>query len=651
MRDDADTDGGRWGSWFWLALAASGIAALIIALVFWLANANRARDAALDLQSTSSERIILAATFDATMARSEAALGRFVISGDRSLGTLYADNWRNSGVLLDRLEAVARDDAAQRTRVSQLRAAWKARGDELASTAIRTTYRQNSEALATYYRIRTSPALDQLNTLTEGVIAHERAVLGRRTTTADARTGQSNRLTTLVSVVGIALVAGAALLAFVGLRAAQRRRREEERSADLEDAVAERTAELSAANERLVGEMATREAAEARLRQAQKMDAVGQLTGGIAHDFNNMLAVVLGGVELAKRRIDDGKGDPGRYLDSAMEGASRAAALTKRLLAFARAEPLLPSATDPDVLIAGMSDLLDRTLGERITIRHRARVGGWPIFADRHQLENALLNLAVNARDAMENGGTLTVATAQVALAAGDVPDLDAGEYVRIAVSDTGTGIERAVLDRIFEPFFTTKPTGKGTGLGLSQVFGYARQSGGTVTVDSIVGTGTTVSIYLPRHTTDAVTSNLRTDLPTHAVPGRTAPILVVEDDRRVLTATVDALLELGHRPVACLGPDDAAAQLRRHPDIELLVSDVLMPGQTGPELATSLRGFRPDLKVVFVTGFTGDIASADAFGHDSVLRKPFTIGALGAAIDAALGDMPTAALETRAAA
>jgi signal transduction histidine kinase/CheY-like chemotaxis protein len=651
MRDDADTDGGRWSSWFWLALAASGIAALIIALVFWLANANRARDAALDLQSTSSERIILAATFDATMARSEAALGRFVISGDRSLGTLYADNWRNSGVLLDRLEAVARDDAAQRTRVSQLRAAWKARGDELASTAIRTTYRQNSEALATYYRIRTSPALDRLNTLTEGVIAHERAVLGRRTTTADARTGQSNRLTTLVSVVGIALVAGAALLAFIGLRAAQRRRREEERSADLEDAVAERTAELSAANERLVGEMATREAAEARLRQAQKMDAVGQLTGGIAHDFNNMLAVVLGGVELAKRRIDDGKGDPGRYLDSAMEGASRAAALTKRLLAFARAEPLLPSATDPDALIAGMSDLLDRTLGERITIRHRPRVGGWPIFADRHQLENALLNLAVNARDAMENGGTLTVATAQVALAAGDVPDLDAGDYVRIAVSDTGTGIERAVLDRIFEPFFTTKPTGKGTGLGLSQVFGYARQSGGTVTVDSIVGTGTTVSIYLPRHTADAVTGTIGTEQLVHPVPGRTAPILVVEDDRRVLTATVDALLELGHRPVACLGPDDAAAQLRRHPDIELLVSDVLMPGQTGPELATSLRGFRPDLKVVFVTGFTGDIASADAFGHDSVLRKPFTIRALGAAIDAALGDMPTVALETRAAA
>ncbi len=651
MRDEATDDRARWRARLWLALAASGIAALIVALVLWLASANRARDAALDLQSTSAERIILAATFETTMARSEAALGRFVISGDRSLGTLYADAWSKSGVLLDRLETAARDDAVQRRRVVDLRTAWKARGDELAETAIRTTYRQNNEALATYYRIRTSPALDRLGTLTEGVIGHERAVLGRRTTAADFRIDRSNTLTTWVSIVGILLAAIGGVLAFTSLRAAQRRRREEQRSADLEDAVAERTAELSAANARLVGEMATREAAEARLRQAQKMDAVGQLTGGIAHDFNNMLAVVLGGVELAKRRMTDGKGDPTRYLDSAMEGANRAAALTKRLLAFARAEPLLPTATDADALIAGMSDLLDRTLGERITVHHLARADGWAIFADRHQLENALLNLAVNARDAMDGAGTLTIATAHVALRHGDVADLDPGDYVRIAVSDTGTGIDRAVLDRIFEPFFTTKTNGKGTGLGLSQVFGYARKSDGTVTVDSIVDTGTTVSLYLPRHAVEAAvlstTGNDRATPP----PAHPATILVVEDDRRVLAATVDALHELGHRPIACFGPDEAIAQLRRHHDVSLLLSDVLMPGQTGPELAAELRTIRPDLKVVFVTGFTGDIASADAFGSDIVLRKPFTIGALGCAIDATLGGNPIRVLETRAAA
>jgi signal transduction histidine kinase/CheY-like chemotaxis protein len=655
MRDETADNSARWRSWLWLALAASGMAVLIVALVFWLASANRARDAALDQQSNSAERIILAATFDATMARSEAALGRFVISGDRSLGTLYSDNLNNSGVLLDRLEAAARDDASQRRRVTELRKAWKARSDELTETAIRTSYRQNNEALATYYRISTSPALERLNTLTGEVIAHERAVLGRRTDAADARTDRANTLTAIISVVGIGLVAGAALLGFLGLRAAERRRIEEERTAELEDAVAARTAELSAANDRLIDEMATREAAEARLRQAQKMDAVGQLTGGIAHDFNNMLAVVLGGVELAKRRLGDGKDDPVRHLDSAMEGAHRAAALTKRLLAFARAEPLLPTATDADALIAGMSDLLDRTLGERITVRHLGRAHGWPIFADRHQLENALLNLAVNARDAMEatgaGSGTLTIATAQVTLAHGDVTDLEPGDYVRLAVSDTGTGMERAVLDRIFEPFFTTKATGKGTGLGLSQVFGYARQSGGTVTVDSMVGTGTTVSIYLPRHIGEATVHDARPADAGSGAATRSAKILVVEDDRRVLSATIDALTELGHVPIACLGPEEAATQLRAHPDIDLLLSDVMMPGRTGPELAADLRQVRPDLKVVFVTGFTGDIASAEAFGTDSVLRKPFTIGTLESTIDAALGDRPMTVLETRAAA
>lgn len=655
MQDVATEETARWRSWLWLGLGASGLAALTVALVFWLASANRARDTALDLRSDSAERIILAATFDATMARSEAALGRFVISGDRSLGTLYSDNWNNSGVLLDRLENAVSEEPTQRARVAELRGAWAARGKELVETGIRTSYRQNSEALATYYRIRTSPALERLNTLTTDVISYERAVLARRSTTADARTGQANMLTALISVVGLALVGGAALLAFIGLRAAQRRRAEEERSAELEEAVAERTTELSTANARLIDEMSTREAAEARLRQAQKMDAVGQLTGGIAHDFNNMLGVVLGGVELAKRRLEDGREDPTRHLDTAMEGAHRAAALTKRLLAFARAEPLLPTATDADALIAGMSDLLDRTLGERITVRHLGHAGDWPIFADRHQLENALLNLAVNARDAMEateaTSGTLTIATAQVTLAHREIVDLDPGDYIRLAVSDTGTGIERAVLDRIFEPFFTTKGTGKGTGLGLSQVFGYARQSGGTVAVDSVVGIGTTVSIYLPRHQGAARATDDEVENVGPRIGTRHAKILVVEDDRRVLSATVEALTELGHVSVACLGPEQAAAQLRSHPDIDLLLSDVLMPGQTGPELASALRLTRPDLKVVFVTGYSGDIASAEAFGRDIVLRKPFTICALGAAVETALATGPTRMLETRVAA
>lgn len=655
MWDGATGENSRWRSWTLLALAALGAAVTIVVLVFALADANRDRDAGLRLQASSSDRVTLAATFEAAMARSEAALGRFVISGDTAQGTLFSDDWRTSGVLLDRLAKASSEDPEQSARVAVLRTAWSIRAKELSDTAIRTTYRQNNEALATYYKIRSSPALDALGTGIQSVIEHERDILTQRSSLVANRIDRARWLTTLVSVVGVLLVAGVVGLAILMLGAAQRRQREEERSTALEGAVAQRTAELSAANELLVAEMTTREAAEARLRQAQKMDAVGQLTGGIAHDFNNMLAVVLGGVELAKRRIADGREDPVRHLESAMEGASRAAALTKRLLAFARAEPLLPAATDADALIGGMSDLLDRTLGERITVKHLAHADGWPIFADRHQLENALLNLAVNARDAMEaqgsGGGNLTIATARVALKEGDVADLAAGDYVRISVSDTGTGIDRAVLDRIFEPFFTTKATGKGTGLGLSQVFGYARQSGGTVMVDSLVGTGTTVSLYLPRHMGEAVALDDRDPEAAPITSDRTVKILVVEDDRRVLAATVDALLELGHQPIACLGPDDAAAALRLHPDIDLLLTDVLMPGQTGPELATDLRKIQPGLNVIFVTGYTGDIASADAFGTDTVLRKPFTIGALGLAIDTTLGAAGTAALETRAAA
>jgi signal transduction histidine kinase/CheY-like chemotaxis protein len=653
MRDELEEPAGLGLSWMWLTLAAAGATTLIITLVLMLADATRERDESLRLQVGSSDRIILAATFESTMARSEAALGRFVISGDTSLGTVYADNWRRSGLALERLAQISRN-AEQRARLATMRTAWSVRGRELGDVAIRTTYRQNSEALSYYYKIRTSGALDQLTTGIEGFIEYERNVLGARGAKVDAQISRANLLTTLVSIVGVLVVTGTGILAFVALRAAQRRAVEEERSKSLEEAVDARTAELTATNARLLTEMATREDAEAKLRQAHKMDAVGQLTGGIAHDFNNMLAVILGGIELAKRRLIDGKENPGRHLDSALEGANRAAALTKRLLAFARSEPLLPSAVDPDALIAGMSDLLDRTLGERIIVRHVSDSGGAAIFADRHQLENAILNLAVNARDAVDakgsGTGTLTISTASVALMDEEISGLSAGAFVRIAISDTGVGMDRTVMDRVFEPFFTTKAAGDGTGLGLSQVFGFVRQSYGTVTVDSVVGSGTTVSIYLPVHqgVAEAVTgiavdtsSAIRTEI----------EILVVEDDRRVLTATMEALRELGHQPVECFGTDGAESILQAHPDVTLIVSDVLMPGMTGPELIQVFRRSRPELRAIYVTGYAGDAASAEDFGDDVVLRKPFTINALQAAIDAALSDGSPRSLETRAAA
>ncbi|MES2288201.1 MAG: ATP-binding protein [Pseudomonadota bacterium] len=653
MRDEADEPTGWHLSRFWLALAAVGATAIIITLVLMLADATRERDDTLRLQVRTSDRIILAATFESTMARSEAALGRFVISGDNALGTIYSDNWRRSGLLLDRLSQISRD-TTQSAQVDALRNAWTVRGQELADVALRTTYRQNSEALSFYYKIRSSAALGQLTSGIEAFIVHQRNVLGRRGTRVDAQVSRANLLTTLVSIAVVLVVTGMGILAIIALRSAQRRALEEERAKALEEAIDSRTAELKATNARLLTEMTTREDAEAKLRQAQKMDAVGQLTGGIAHDFNNMLAVILGGIELAKRRLTDGKESPERHLDSALEGANRAAALTKRLLAFARSEPLLPSAIDPDVLIKGMSDLLDRTLGERVMVRHVFECEGCAIFADRHQLENAILNLAVNARDAVDakgtGSGTLTIATANIVLADEEITGLAAGRYARIAISDTGIGMDRAVLERVFEPFFTTKSAGDGTGLGLSQVFGFVSQSLGSVTVDSVVGAGTTVSIYLPVHHGRAEAATGTAD--GEVIAARNGiDILVVEDDRRVLTATMEALGELGHHPIECFGTEGAEAKLKAHPDVALVVSDVLMPGMTGPELIQVFRQTRPELRAIYVTGYAGDAASAADFGDDVVLRKPFTIGALQAAIDTALTDGAPRPLETRAAA
>ena len=353
-----------------------------------------------------------------------------------------------------------------------------------------------------------------------------------------------------------AIFLGLVAIQAVRQNAATRRQAESEsaRAEALEQAVAERTQELQDANEALRAEAVERQLAEAQLRQVQKMEAVGQLTGGIAHDFNNMLAVVVGGIDLARRRLNGPKREVMAHLTNAMEGATRAAALTRRLLSFARSEPLLPERVDSSELVAGMSDLLDRTLGERIQVEVDLAADTWPTYVDPHQLENAIVNLAVNARDAMDGTGMMRISTANVTLKANEVGDVRPGEYVRISVTDTGCGMTPEVRERAFEPFFTTKPVGKGTGLGLSQIFGFAHQSGGEVGIESEVGRGTTVSIYLPRTESAPAAVRLhpavqRSESEAH-VPG--ASILLVEDDPRVRSATVDALEDLDYQPVAC---------------------------------------------------------------------------------------------------
>jgi signal transduction histidine kinase/CheY-like chemotaxis protein len=639
MRNALSEDDNQPRGWRTMALVLAGILAvgIIAGLIVSLATATRQRDAALGWQQHSYEVMILARELDSTMAKSEATLGRFVISGDKDVGRIYFDAWRRAGTLLDKLTSETSERPEQRAMITALRDAFTVRGGELSDVALRTNYGQNDQALSTYYEAGKAPSLARLDGLLTRIIANERAILDARTRTADATVALSNQISTILSFVGLFILLCAAWLGRSAWTAWRDRQDEEQRNSELEYAVAERTGELSDANERLVAEMAEREIAEERLRQAQKMEAVGQLTGGIAHDFNNMLGVVIGGIELARRRISEPAPEVERHLDNALEGANRAAALTKRLLSFARAEPLLPVGLHPDILIRGLGDMLDRTLGDTIEVKVREGAG-WPVFIDAHQMENALLNLAVNARDAMEGtGGKLTISTADVNLVDGEIAEAPAGDYVRIAVSDTGSGMSAKVLERIFDPFFTTKTVGKGTGLGLSQIFGFVRQSGGGIAATSIPGKGTTVSIYLPRYhgnvpvITDAVAPS----------EGRLnyngVVTLVIEDDPRVLNATVEALRELGHDPLPCGSPADVPALLRERRDIGLIVSDVLMPGVTGPELVAAIHTLHPDLPVLFVTGFAGDVENTEAFGGHEVLRKPFTINGLGEAVERVL--------------
>ncbi len=631
----------RWRLMLGILLALAG-AATIVALVLMLGAATKDRDTALDSRRESYEAMILARSLDASVGRAEAFLGRFVISGDKDLGRQYLDDWRRAGTQIDALDKMIEDPKTQNL-INQLQTAYDVRGKELSAIALRTNYGQNPGALWKYYQAGKSSSLGEIDRLLEAVIASERDTLARRGMVADASIKRSNSLGLVVSAFGLLLVIGAVILGWAAVLAWRERRLEEVRNADLELAVTERTAELRA-------EMLHREETEAKLRQAQKMEAIGQLTGGIAHDFNNMLAVVMGGIELAQRRLASGGAKVGKHLDQAMEGANRAAALTKRLLAFARSEPLMPSAVDPDALLHGMSDLIERTIGDTITVELVGDDDIWPVFVDPYQLENAVLNLAVNARDAMPDGGTLRIVTANIVLNDGEIEGVNGGDHIRLSVSDTGTGMTRDVLERAFEPFFTTKPTGKGTGLGLSQIFGFARQSRGAVMVDSDVGTGTTVSIYLPRSATDP---SAEPEVP-HTISTlpqrRGTTVLVVEDDARVLAATGDALEELGLRTVRCLHPADARRLLRENPDIGLIVSDVLMPGMTGPELVASIRNDYPGLPVLFVTGYAGDIDTAAAFGGHMVLRKPFTLASLGKTVGTLLANDPVRRARAKAA-
>jgi signal transduction histidine kinase/ActR/RegA family two-component response regulator len=656
MRDGEDVrfDWRRGG-----AAVAGLLAALILfGLVVLVAVANGERERALDAERHSYDVALIVRNVSSNVAHAEAALARFVLDEDvKTSGNIYASDWQLAGYQIDQLKSLMRNSPAQQRRVAELQQLYDKRGDELALAARAALAKQGEVGISYFYSAATTGSGRQLDDKLEEIIRAERQALRERIEQSQIFSDEADRLTDYLSWLGFLVGMGAVFLgvvAFQALRqnAAARRHAESEaeRAEALEDAVRERTQELWEANHALKTEAEERHAAEAQLRQVQKMEAVGQLTGGIAHDFNNMLAVVVGGIDLALRRLNGPRREVMMHLQNAMEGATRAAALTRRLLSFARSEPLLPERVDSKELIGGMSDLLDRTLGERIRVQVKLASDTWPTYVDPHQLENAIVNLAVNARDAMDGRGVMRIATQNVKLMANEVGDVRAGEYVKISVSDTGCGMTREVLDRAFEPFFTTKPVGKGTGLGLSQIFGFAHQSGGEVGIESEAGKGTTVSIFLPR-TEAAATVRVhpavhRADSEAHVAGAR---ILLVEDDPRVRTATVGALEDLDYDPVACGSGAEAVDLFQRH-EFDLVITDVIMPEMTGPELirhlkATAIR----DFAVLFVTGYVGEGESDDLRSHE-LLRKPFTVGALASAVAAALSRDPIAPPRTSAA-
>src|SRR3954468_1406884 len=494
------------------AAAAGLFAALVlVVMVFLVAFANDARERALSAERHSYDVALVVRNVSSNMSRSEAALARFVLDEDqKTSGAIYASDWDLAGYQIQQLKKLMRGNPDQARRVAELEQLYRKRDGELALAARAAIARQDQSGISYFYQAGQSGTGTKVDNKLNEIIASERLSLRAKIEQSQLFSAQADRFTDYLSWLGVIVGVGAIFLGVVAVQAlrqnaASRRHAESEfeRAEVLELAVRERTQELWEANRALKTEAAEREAAEAQLRQVQKMEAVGQLTGGIAHDFNNMLAVVVGGIDLALRRLNGPRREVMMHLNNAMEGATRAAALTRRLLPFAPPEPLLPERVAPADLISGMSDLLDRTLGERIQIDVDLAADSWPIYVDPHQLENAIVNLAVNARDAMEGDGQMRITAENVTLAANQVGDVRAGEYVKISVADTGCGMAPDVLERAFEPFFTTKPVGKGTGLGLSQIFGFAHESGGEVGIESELGKGTTVSVYLPR--TEAV--------------------------------------------------------------------------------------------------------------------------------------------------
>ncbi|WP_245435917.1 CHASE3 domain-containing protein [Methylobacterium sp. V23] len=537
----------------------------------------------------------------------------FLLSGDEVYLKLYEEAVaRTPGRLSTIAEAVARNPGMAAI-IARLSHAAEAKVAEMQETIVLRRAGQVEAALARMRSGEGKHLMDEVRTLFGEAQADNYSRLIQR----QEQAGEAARQVQLAVAAAVILVV--VLGAYVVIDAGQRHQRTLRAHAALQEA-----------NASLIEAAATRDMLEDRLRQSQKMEALGQLTGGLAHDFNNMLAIIIGNLSLLKRRLERGEHAVERYAEQALKGADRAATLTHRLLAFARKQPLAPEAIACNRLIAAMSDLLRRSLGESIRIETVAAPDLWTTQADANQLENAILNLAVNARDAMPKGGRLIIETDNVHLDeayAAQNPGVPAGQYVLVALTDSGSGMPPDVAAKAFDPFFTTKPVGQGTGLGLSQVYGFVRQSGGHVAIYSEPERGTTVRIYLPRHFGDA--AEMERVTPTMLPEGSAREvILVVEDEDGVRDLAVEALRDLRYTVIHAEGAKDALQMLDTHPEIALLFTDVVMPEVNGRELAEAVHQRRPNLPVLFTTGYTRNAIVHNGLVDADVqlLAKPYTL-------------------------
>jgi signal transduction histidine kinase len=544
----------------------------------------------------------------ATATEAETGQRGYLLTGRPSYVEPFENARRGLEAEIDRLASEVADNPSQVKSLPSLRSSTAAKMAELQRTVDLRATGRGDEALAIVNGDEGKELMSSIQRTLDEMRSEESALLDRRSTRAAWLEGAGE----VILLASIVLV-----VAFGALAVADARRR---------------LVALQDANDRLRNEAAERRAAEGQVRQLQKMEAIGQLTGGIAHDFNNMLAIVLGSLDLARRRLT-GTEHPAvlKYIGNATEGATRAAGLTARLLAFSRQQALEPDVVDVNKLAASVSELLRRSIGEAVRIETVLAGGLWKVFVDPAQLESAIVNLAVNARDAMPDGGKLTIETNNAELderyadAHGEVT---AGQYVVVSMTDTGVGMGRDVMERAFDPFYTTKGAGKGTGLGLSQVFGFVKQSKGHVKLYSEVGRGTTAKIYLPRLLGETPGSAEKAG--SKCIPEGTPDkaILVVEDESAVRKMTVDAVRELGYAVIDAETPDEALRQLELHPGIVLLFTDIVMPEMNGRELSDIATARKPDLKVLYTTGYTRNsiVHNGVLDPGTAIIQKPFTL-------------------------